>query len=61
MINDCFQIVEDITHKNMFTIKFYTPNKVLVNSLIKTSIINGAIVSQDYKTIRFKANSIVNG
>jgi hypothetical protein len=58
MTNDCFQVVEDITHKNMFTIKFYTPNKALIKSLIKTNIINGAIISQDYKTIRFKANSV---
>jgi hypothetical protein len=58
MINDSFQIVEDKTHKNMFTIKFYTPNKALINSLIKTNTINGAIISNDYKTIRFKSDSV---
>jgi hypothetical protein len=58
MTNDCFQVVEDITHKNMFTIKFYTPNKALIKSFIKTNIINGAIISNDYKTVRFKATSV---
>lgn len=58
MKNSSFQIVKDETNKNIFTIQFYTPNKALIDSFIKTNIIRGAIISNNYKTVRFKANTV---
>lgn len=42
----------------LFKIEFCTPNILFINSLTKTNLIIGASISDDYKLIKFTANSI---
>jgi serine/threonine protein kinase len=55
--NDFLTIIEDRITK-IFRIKFLYPNPILINSLIKTNLIQGATIRDDYKLIKFKALSI---
>ena len=56
-LNDYLKITEDKL-KSIFKIELSVANEVLINSLIKTQIIKGATVTDDYKSIRFKAQSV---
>jgi len=56
--NDSIQIKKEISQSSIYKIKFNTPNPLFINSLIKTKLILGATVSDDYKLIRFKANTV---
>jgi hypothetical protein len=48
-----------IEEKNkIFKILFNYQNQVLINSLLKTKIIQGGTSSSDYKTLKFKADSV---
>jgi hypothetical protein len=55
--NDYLNIIEE-RGKNIFTINFVYQNEVLINSLLKTRIILGGTSSEDYKILRFKAQTL---
>jgi len=45
-------------HKGIFKINFAYPSRALINSLIRTKIIQGGTATDDYKTLQFKANTV---
>jgi len=47
-----------IKHNNTYRIDFDFPQEELINSLVKTRIINGAISTNHYKSIKFNASSV---
>ena len=53
--NESIKISEE---KKVFTIFFNHPNPLIIDSLIKTRIIQGAVSSEDYKILKFKANKV---
>jgi serine/threonine protein kinase len=53
--NESIKISEE---KKVFTIFFNHPNQLIIDSLIKTRIIQGAVSSEDYKILKFKANKV---
>jgi len=53
--NDNFKIIQK---KNLFSIEFVYPNPVLCHSLVKTKILRGATILDDYKQVVFKAYSV---
>lgn len=55
--SDFVNIVEG-PHKGIFKINFAYPSRALINSLIKTKIIQGGTATEDYKTLQFKANTV---
>jgi hypothetical protein len=55
--NDFLKIMEDKS-KSIFTIYFSFGNRILINSLIRTRILQGATSTDDYKEIKFKAHSV---
>ena len=55
--SDFVNIVEG-PHKGIFKINFAYPSRALINSLIKTKIIQGGTATDDYKTLQFKANTV---
>ena len=55
--SDFVNIVEG-PHKGIFKIFFAYPSRALINSLIKTKIIQGGTATDDYKTLQFKANTV---
>ena len=55
--NNYLKISKD-TSKSIFTIELSVSNQILINSLIKTRIIQGGTVTDDYKSIKFKAQSV---
>jgi len=55
--NDCFKIFKN-TANSVFRIEFINSNSIIINSIIKTNIIEGASATNNYKTIQFKAHSI---
>ncbi len=56
--NDYLKIIEG--KKSIFTIEFTYSNQIIINSLIKTRIIQGATATDNYKTIKFKAQSVMS-
>ena len=56
---DFLTIFEDKS-KSIFTIEFSVSNRMLIESLIKTRIIQGATATDDYKSIKFKARSVIS-
>jgi len=57
--SDFVNIVEG-PNKGMFKIIFAYPSRALINSLIKTKIIQGGTATDDYKTLQFKANAVTS-
>ena len=55
--SDFVNIVEG-PHKGIFKINFAYPSRALINSIIKTKIIQGGTATDDYKTLQFKANTV---
>jgi hypothetical protein len=55
--SDFVNIVEG-PNKGIFKIIFAYPSRALINSLIKTKIIQGGTATDDYKTLQFKANTV---
>ena len=55
--NSSLKIIQD-KNKSIFTIKQIYPDAKLVNSLIKTKIIQGGTATDDYYIIKFKALSV---
>ena len=56
--NQNYTIINDALNPNIFRIHFSYPNQSLINSLIKTKILQGSTSTDNYKTIQFKANQI---
>lgn len=57
--NDTLKIIQDENNNTIYKIKFNYKCPSLVRSLIKTQIIKGGTVTDDYLCVRFKALSIV--
>ena len=55
-----YKIIQDNNNKTIFKIEFAYPNPIIINSLIKTRLIQGATATDDYKIIKFKAVSVTN-
>jgi hypothetical protein len=55
--SDFVNIVEGPS-RGIFKIIFAYPSRALINSLIKTKIIQGGTATDDYKTLQFKANTV---
>ena len=55
-MTDNWKIIEE--NNKIFKIIFSYPNPVLINSLLKTKILQGATSSDNYKMIKFKADSV---
>jgi hypothetical protein len=55
---DFLKITEDKS-KSIFTIDLSFGNRILIDSLTKTRIIQGATATDDYKSIKFKAHSVI--
>jgi len=57
--NDNFNIGQDQSDNQTFTIFFDSYNEALIKSLLKTRIILGATTTEKYKTLSFKATSVL--
>lgn len=55
--SDSITIKQD-KRKSLYSIQLLTPNKAFIQSLLHTKILLGATVSDDYKTVQFKANKV---
>jgi len=55
--NDTLKIIEE-QNKSTFRIELLYPNAILINSLIKTRIITGGTITDDYRIVKFKALSV---
>ena len=55
--NDTIKIIEN-KNNSLFKMVFSNRNEILIRSLIKTGLIKGATVSDDYKSIQFRAISV---
>jgi len=55
--NDNIKIIKD-KNISLFRIELAYPNAILLNSLVKTRIIQGGTSTDDYKTLKFKATSV---
>jgi len=53
--NDNFKIIQK---DQMFCIEFAYPSPILCHSLVKTKILKGATITDDYKQVVFKAYSV---
>jgi len=58
-VNECLKIIQDKNNKTMYKIEFNYPSPSLVRSLMKTNIIKGGTITDDYSCLRFKALSVV--
>lgn len=56
--NDTLKIIQDKNNKTIYKIEFNYPAPSLVRSLIKTHIIKGGTLTDDYSCLRFKALSV---
>ena len=55
--NDDYKIVYD-SNKLIYIIEFYYTNQIIINSILKPRLIPGATTDENYKIIKFKANSV---
>jgi hypothetical protein len=55
--NDTIKIIEN-KKNSLFKMVFSNRNEILIRSLIKTGLIKGSTVSDDYKSIQFRAISV---
>lgn len=56
--NDTLKIIQDKNVKSLYTMEFNYPSSVLLRSLTKTRLIKSGIITNDYRTFRFKALEI---
>jgi len=56
--NNSLKIIQDKNNKTIYTIDFLYRNEALIRSLIKTYIIQGGTITDDYSSLRFKAQSV---
>ena len=57
--NDNFYIGQDQSDNKLFTIFFDSYNEALIKSLLKTRIILGATTTEKYRSLTFKATSVL--
>jgi hypothetical protein len=57
--NDNFYISQDQSDNKTFTIYFDSYNEALIKSLLKTRIILGATTTEKYRSLTFKATSVL--
>jgi hypothetical protein len=55
--NDEYKLLYD-SNKLIYTINFQYPNPILINSILNPKIIPGASTDENYKIIKFKANTV---
>jgi len=53
-----FKIIKNDKNAHLYCIEFLNPSPILCNSLVKTKILKGATITDDYKQIMFKAYSV---
>jgi hypothetical protein len=58
--NDNFYVGQDQSDNKLFTIFFDSYNEALIKSLSKTRIILGATTTEKYKSLTFKASSVLS-
>ena len=56
--NSKYKIIQSDKNPQLFCIEFKNPSPILCNSLVKTKILKGATIADDYKQIVFKAYSV---
>ena len=54
---DFVNIVRDVS-TGIYSILFDYPNSVLINSVLKTRILQGGTTTEDYKVVKFRAKSV---
>jgi len=57
-VNDSLKIFQDKNDKKMYKIELDYINPSLLRSLVKTRLIQGGTITDDYKSLRFKALSV---
>lgn len=57
-INTNYKIIQNDKNAHLYCIEFSYPNQVLCNSLVKTKLLKGATIADDYKQIVFNAYSV---
>ena len=58
--NDNFYIGQDQSDNKSFTIFFDSYNEALIKSILKTRIILGATTTEKYRSLTFKASSVLS-
>ena len=53
-----FKIIQNDKNSQVYCIEFSYPSSIICNSLVKTKILRGATITDDYKQIVFKAYSV---
>jgi len=53
-----YKIVQDDKNETLYTVFFYHYNESLIKSITSTKLLLGTTVTDDYKTITFKATSV---
>lgn len=53
-----FKIIQSDKNPHLYCIEFSYPSQILCNSLVKTKLLKGATITDDYKQIIFKAYSV---
>jgi hypothetical protein len=56
--NENYKIIKKPESPHIYIIEFEYINRSLINSIIKTRIIQGATVTDNYKTLQFKATKV---
>jgi hypothetical protein len=56
--NESLKIIQDKNNKTIYKIIFNYNNPILIRSLIKTKLLKGATITDDYLMVRFKALSV---
>jgi hypothetical protein len=56
--NENVKIIKDNNNNSLFRIELINSDAKLINSLIKTKIIQGGTATDDYRTLKFKASSV---
>lgn len=56
--NDSLKIIQEKNNKTIYNIVFFYRNQTLIRSLTKTRLIQGGTVTNDFSSLRFKANSV---
>jgi len=58
MSNENYKIIRNNEASHIYVIEFEYINRSLINSIIKTKIIQGATSTNNYKTLQFKASKV---
>jgi hypothetical protein len=58
LTNENYKIIKKPESPHIYIIEFEYINRSLINSIIKTRIIQGATITDNYKTLQFKASKV---